>query len=162
MDNLTWCIRNKSGIQLIEQNSNLSEAYIEKAEESLHALKINTDRSWKIATAYYSMYFSLYSIMMRLGVKCEIHSCTIEFSKRLLGKYFTKNDISLLNTSLKARIDAQYYVDREVSEEQFQKMIKNAPEFFVKCKSIASRITENEISDIRSNLSKTIHKSMKQ
>ena len=37
---------------------------------------------WEISAAYYTIYFSVYSIMIRLGVDSKIHSCTIAFAKK--------------------------------------------------------------------------------
>ena len=73
---------------------------------------------------------------MKLGVKCEIHSCTIEFAKRFLKEYFEEIELEFAEESLKARINSQYYVDRVVPDEQCDKMIRKAPEFLVKCKCI--------------------------
>ncbi len=154
MDKIEWCLRKKGGLSLIEPNSNLAEAYMSKAEESLESMSINTIKDWKISTAYYSMYFSLYAILMKIGVKCEIHSCTLEFSRRFLNEYFSEEDCDFLEDSLKARINAQYYVDREVPDEQYQKMIKKSPEILVKCKSVMLQLNEKKINEIRKKLKK--------
>lgn len=152
MDKISWCKKKKGGIKVIKPNKNLADAYIKKAENSLKSVGVNKVKEWKIATAYYTMYFSLYAILMRIGVKCEIHSCTIEFARKFLKKCFSEEEIDFLNNSLKARIDLQYYVKREIEDEEFNKIIKRAPKFFVKCKAIKSKITEKEISEIRNKL----------
>ena len=90
MDKIKWCAGKKDGLSLIAPNPELSEAYLRKAEEALESISLNTVRDWKISTAYYSLYFSLYSLFMKLGIKCEIHSYTIEFAKRFLTDYFDK------------------------------------------------------------------------
>ena len=61
---------------------------------------------------------------MKLGVKSEIHSCTIECAKRFLKEYFEETELDFTEDSLKARIDAQYYIDRNVPDEQYNKMIE--------------------------------------
>ena len=137
MDKIKWCVGKKEGLALIEPNSNLAEAYTKKAEEALESMRLNTIKDWKISTAYYTIYFSLYSLLVRVGIKCEIHSCTIEFAKQFLREYF------------KARIDSQYYVDRTVPDSQYNKMVELAPEFLVKCKSILIKLNEKKINEIR-------------
>jgi len=150
MDKLTWCIQQKNGIELIEENPNLSQEYIEKAENALRAVQaLEGNKEWQISSAYYAMYFSLYAILMKIGIKCEIHACTIEIMKKVLTKHFSEQDITLLQKSLTARIDAQYYTDRDVKEEQRRSMVKNAPEFYFKCKEIVITITSKEILFIR-------------
>ena len=152
MDKIDWCIKQKGGISLVEQNSNLADAYIKKAEDSLETMRTSIARDWKIATAYYTMYFSLYSILVKIGVKCEIHSCTLEFAKNFLKEYFSEEEIDFLADSLKARIDAQYYVNRKVADKQYNDMIQGVPTFLVKCKSIIQKLNEKKINDMRNKL----------
>ena len=156
MDKIKWCAGKKEGLSLIEPNSNLAEAYIKKAEEALESMRVNVIKDWKISTAYYTLYFSLYSVLTKIGIKCEIHSCTIEFMKRFLSEFFSEEDTDFTEDSLKARIDSQYYIDRAVPDEQYDKMIKNAPEFLVKCKSILIRLNEKKIDDIRKEFQKEL------
>ncbi|RLJ06857.1 MAG: hypothetical protein DRP16_04500 [Candidatus Aenigmatarchaeota archaeon] len=152
MDKIKWCLEVKKGIQVVEPNKNLAEAYLKKAEESLEDMRMVKTRDWKIATAYYTMYFSVYAVLMRLGVKSEIHSCTIEFMKRFLSDYFSERECELLEDAFNARIDTQYYTDREVKDETINKIIESVPDFMVKCKDILLKITERETSEIRNVL----------
>ncbi len=134
-----------------EPNTNLAEAYLKKAEEALESMRINTIKDWKISTAYYTIYFSLYAMLTRIGIKCEIHSCTIEFANRFLREFFTETDIDFLERALKARVDTQYYIDRTISDKEYEQMITKAPEFLVKCKSIVLTLNEKKINEIRNN-----------
>lgn len=152
MDKIKWCLNAKNGIELIEPNKNLAEAYLKKAEEALESMRLMKSKDWKISTAYYAMYFSVYSILMRSGVKCEIHSCTIEFMQQFLKKYFTEEECAFLPKSMHARVDAQYYTNKDVSDDFCEKMQKHTPEFIVKCKSIVLHISEKEVNEIRENL----------
>ncbi|MEM3555962.1 MAG: hypothetical protein QXF56_04560 [Candidatus Micrarchaeia archaeon] len=67
MSKLKWCLKTKNGIELTEPNSNLADAYIKKAEESLETMRLAKSRDWKISTAYYTIYFSVYAILMKIG-----------------------------------------------------------------------------------------------
>lgn len=89
---------------------------------------------------------------MKIGVKCEIHSCTISFMQHFLNKYFTDEEIELIEKSQKARIDTQYYSNRNISDDLYKRMTNNTALFLTKCKEIANNLTEEEIKDIRSNL----------
>ncbi|HLC55226.1 MAG TPA: HEPN domain-containing protein [Candidatus Nanoarchaeia archaeon] len=153
MDKIEWCVRKKGGISLIEPSTNIAEAYLKKAEDALEAMRTNKIRDWKISAAYYTMYFSLYAVLAKMGIKCEIHACTFEFASRFLQGYITKEEIKFLKESLQARIDAQYYVNRNVPDLIYSKMIKQTPEMIVKCKNILLHITEQQINDIRKVLS---------
>jgi uncharacterized protein (UPF0332 family) len=153
MDKIKWCLKAKNGLELIEPNDNLSIAYLKKAEDALRAAAVLKDnKDWEISSCYYTMYFSLYSILMKIGIKCEIHSCTISFMQNLLKNYFTNEDIDLIEKSQKARIDTQYYSDRNISDELYKKIIDNVPLFLVKCKNILNEINEEAIKEIREEL----------
>src|SRR3990172_3166439 len=123
MEKIKWCIQVKDGIQLIEPNGNVANGYILKAEESLEVMhKAKGSKVWSVSTAYYTMYFSLYSILMKIGIKCEIHACTIESMRRFLSSYFTPAECKFMSESLQARIETQYYVDREVEHKFINEM----------------------------------------
>ncbi len=156
MDKINWCAEKKDGLSLIDQNSNLAEAYIQKAEEALESVRVNIIKDWKISTAYYTIYFSLYSVLTKIGLKCEIHSCTIAFARVFLREFFSAEDIEFIEDSLRARIDSQYYIDRTVPDEQYNKMVKYAPLFLVKCKSILIKLNEKKVNEIRKEFQKTL------
>ena len=149
IDKILWCAKKKGGLQLREPNNNLAQAYLLKAQEALESMKINTIKDWKISTAYYTMYFSLYAILTKIGVKCELHACTIAFAKEFLKKEFTQQDINLFESTLQARIDSQYYVDRTVPDEQYEKIIEQTPHILVKAKDILTKLSEKRINNIR-------------
>lgn len=151
MAKIDWCKKQKNGIELIEPNEDLSLAYIKKAENSLKAsAALIANKEWRISSLYYAMYFSVYAILMKLGIKCEIHSCTIAVAQEILHDYFEKDDMELLKKSMKARIDVQYYTDRNISDAAYQEMISKAPIIIAKCKETLNQITEKEVKKIRS------------
>ncbi len=153
MEKINWCLEVKNGIELVEPSDNLSKAYIKKSEDALKASSVlNDNRDWEISSGYYAMYFALYAILMKLGVKCENHSCTIEFMKEFLLEYFTEEDIRLIKNSMVLRIDAQYYTNKEISEIKYKRMINEAPGFLVKCKDTITRLNEEKINAIRKKL----------
>ena len=153
MDKINWCLNQKKGIELVEPNDNLRGAYIIKAEDSLATLRLIKSMDWKLTTAYYTIYNGIYSLLMGVGIKCEIHSCTIEFIKRYLKDYFTIEDLKLLDTAFSARNDSQYYVNREVSDSKYDFIIKKTPLFLVKCKNII--LGQKKIDNIRIQIAKS-------
>lgn len=155
MDKIKWCLKTKNGLELIEPNVNLMNAYLMKAEKALNAASVlKENKEWEIASSYYSMYFSLYAILMKIGIKCEIHSCTLSFIKYFLSNHFTDEEIDLIEKSQKARINLQYYSDRDISEELYKQIKKEVPFFSTKCKEVLNNLTEKEIKDIRLKLTK--------
>lgn len=153
MDKIKWCLHTKNGIELVEPNDDMTKAYLKKAEDSLRAsASLKDNKDWEISSLYYIQYFGLYSILMKIGIKCEIHSCTISFMEYFLDKHFSEHDIKLIKKSMKARIDAQYYSDRNISDKTYQQMAISAPLFLAKCKHVLNEINESTIKQIRSDV----------
>ncbi len=151
MDKIAWCLNQKKGIELVEPSDNLRDAYLIKAEEALETLRTSKSRDWQLTTAYYTIYHGIYSILMKIGIKCEIHSCTIEFAKRFLKEHFTPEDFELIDKAFSARIDSQYYVNREVPNQNYDLIMRKAPAFLVKCKNIV--LGQKEVESIRGQIS---------
>lgn len=154
MVTLKWCCGKKEGIQLIEPNENLSKGYIEMAEAAIGTMnrERNFNMQFAISACYYSMYYSLYAILMKIGIKCEIHTCTLEFMKRLLNNFYSKEDFKIINKAFDARNTSQYYVDKIVAKEDIDFIMSNAPYFLSKSKDILSRINEKDILEIRKEI----------
>ncbi|MFH0870616.1 MAG: HEPN domain-containing protein [archaeon] len=153
MDRIEWCLRIAKGLELIEPNINLSKVYFLKAENALKAARrLRGIPEWEITASYYAIYFGVYAIMMRMGVKCENHSCTIAFCERFLSMHLSKDEINLLGSACKARIDAQYYSDKPVEERLRESLLKKAPLFIEQCKEAYASLKEKEIVRIRTLL----------
>src|SRR3989339_1388217 len=158
MNKMLWCLTLNKSLELVEPNANLSKAYQEKGAKALETMREITDKEWKISAAYYSMYFSLYAILQKTGIKCENHTCSIEFAKVFLTEYFTSPELTLISDSMQARVDSQYYTNREVSEITIAEMIKQAPLFWVKCRGVVDKLDEKKVQKIRDNFRKFMKK----
>ena len=77
---------------------------------------------------------------MKIGVKCGIHNCTIEFMKQMLNGFYSHEDINIIKKAFDTRIIAQYYVNKVVSKEDSDYIMEKAPLFFVKSKEIESLV----------------------
>lgn len=156
MVSLKWCCKQKDGIKLIEPSDNLSLSYMKMAENALGTM--NRERKYNltfaISACYYSMYYSLYSILMKPGVKCGIHSCTLEFMKELLAGFYTREDLKLISKAFDLRNIAQYYVDKVIDPKEADLIMSKAPLFVNTSKDILSRINENDVKKIRDTLRK--------
>ncbi|MBI2151366.1 HEPN domain-containing protein [Candidatus Woesearchaeota archaeon] len=156
MVNIKWCCNQKDGIKLIEPNDNLAQSYLSMAENALGTMnrEKNYNLTFAISACYYSMYYSLYAILMKLGVKCEIHSCTLEFMKFALSVFYSKEEIKIIDKAFDLRGIAQYYPDRIIQKQDSEFIIAKATFFIAKSKEILSKINEYDIRLIRNNLEK--------
>jgi uncharacterized protein (UPF0332 family) len=155
MVSLKWCCRQKEGIKLIISSENLAISYMKMAENALGTM--NRERNYNIAfsisACYYSMYYSLYSILMKLGIKCEIHSCTLKFMEELLIEYYSKEEIKIISKAFDLRTIAQYYVDKVLNTKDVDFILAQAPLFVNSSKSILSKINEKDVERIRKKIS---------
>ncbi|MBT3814776.1 hypothetical protein HOE37_03755 [Candidatus Woesearchaeota archaeon] len=145
MNKIKWCLEQNKGIELVEPNDNLSSAYLKDANDSLMAMKINKG-TWKIVTAYYACYNAFYSVLMKSGIKCEIHDCTIE----LMNLFdFSDEEISFLKNLKKLRIDVQYYLKdvKEIDSELVS-------HFVHKCQELSDKLDFDKIKILRKDLAK--------
>jgi hypothetical protein len=114
MDKISWCKTQEKGIRIIEPNDNLSEEYYKNSEESLKVLrsiKETKSNMWLATTKYYIEYFAVYSVLMKIGIKCEIHDCTIALINFLEKEGVIKSGISKnLEKDKELRIENQYYL----------------------------------------------------
>jgi len=140
MITLDWCLKQKNGIELIEPNDNLSQAYFNDADDSVKAMLINKGK-WQVVTAYYSCYNALYALLMKAGIKCEIHDCTIKLMETL---NFNKDKINFMILLKKERIEVQYYL--KVAKEVDVNLVKD---FVVLCKQLARELKEKEVKKVR-------------
>ncbi len=148
MVNLNWCKKQQSGIKVVDPNINLSQDYIKSAEETLILLKDLTGKSnmWSATMKYYCEYFAVYSLLIRIGIKCEIHDCTIKISELLekegilpVGTYLR------LEKNKSLRIDNQYYLKNINVNINFSELSS----FILQIKNISNTLTLEEINKIR-------------
>ena len=137
MDKIGWYRQQKKGIEVIEPNNNLCGAYFADAEDSLLVLE-QISGKWQVIAAYYACYNSVYALLMKAGIKCEIHDCTIKLMDLISD--FDAEDKSFLSELRDKRIQNQYYLKREKLDDP--KRIKS---FVSKCKKIAEDLAVDEI-----------------
>lgn len=152
MERIKWCLKQKGGIRKRDPNDNLFREYIENAEESLRVLesiKETESRMWLATTKYYIEYFAFYAFLMKLGIKCEIHNCTIELAKWMERKgIIPKNTAKRLEKDKEIRIDNQYYLKNRPVEINMDSL----GEFVLGMKTAAEKMTKEEIAKLRSSL----------
>ena len=154
MVSIKWCCKQREGIELIESNDNLAKSYIKMAEDSIETM--NREKKYNsifaISACYYSMYYSVYSILMKIGIKCKIHQCTLELMKFILSDFFSNKDIKLIKKAFDLRNISQYYVNKIILKEDTEFIMKNVQLFLDKSKDILSRLTEKEIFGMRNKI----------
>ena len=154
MVSVKWCLKQKKGIKAIQPNKNMAISYIKMAEESSSVLPgVEKSRIWTTTISYYVYYHSLYALMMRIGVKSEIHSCSLAFMKKYLKGFYSKTDMKMIEKAFNARINLQYYANRPVSNDVIKEVKRHCKDFYLKTKDILDHISEKQINEIREVIS---------
>lgn len=113
------------------------------------------ETDWILTTAYYARYFALYALLMKIGVKSEIHDCTINIAKLLSNNgILTPNLIEDIAKAKQTRIDTQYYVEKEQSPKIIQRNVEAARKFVLEIEKTIDNITTEQINGIRAQLIK--------
>ena len=151
---IKWCCNQKSGIKIDSPNDNLAQSYMSMAENAIGTM--NREKSlnlqFSISACYYSMYYSLYAVLMKIGIKSEIHQCTIEFMKQFLKGFYSEEDVKTIKKAFDVRDTAQYYADRMIDKNDIDFIIARAPLFINKSKSVLAKINEKDINRINAEL----------
>jgi uncharacterized protein (UPF0332 family) len=154
-EKLKWCFKQSSGIKIDTPNDNLAKEYLGSAEETLLVLQDIKGKSnmWLATTKYYSEYFSIYALLQKIGIKCEIHDCTIEIAKLLeeiniIPKGYSKR----LEDDKELRIDNQYYLKNKHVEIN----VRELSDFILTIKNKVNSITLDEINNARDEIKKII------
>lgn len=136
-------------MRLVEPNNELAEEYFKNAEETLRVtnlIKNSGSNMWLATQKYYTEYLAAYSILMKIGIKSEIHSCTIEVIKLLeREKFIGFNFSKILEDDKELRIDNQYYLkNRPVDFDS-----KTIGDLLLKIRNLLDSLTEEQITKIR-------------
>jgi len=116
------------------------------------ALEIR-ETDWITTTAYYARYFALYALLMKMGIKSEIHDCSIAVATLLTEKrILRKNLASDLSNSKQARIDIQYYVEKELDQIFIRKDVENARYFVLELEKVIENLTADRIREVRAHM----------
>ena len=152
MSKISWCKKQKDGIKIQDPNDNLSQEYYQNAEESLRVLKSikeTESNMWLATTKYYIEYFGAYSVLMKIGIKCEIHDCTIALIKFLENEGLVERGTAKMLEKDKAlRIDNQYYLKNKSVNIDFDKLSK----FLLSTRKSLDKLNKDKIEELREKI----------
>ncbi|MDE1825978.1 MAG: HEPN domain-containing protein [Thaumarchaeota archaeon] len=150
---LEWCAKQKKGIKLVKESENLQKAYVKKSKEALKSMEVNANAGiseWAVSASYYAKYFIIYALLSKMGIKCEIHDCTIVLFIYLFGNDIPQQLLQDLRQAKKDRVEAQYYTSTVKIDAA--ELISKTKEFVLKIEEIADGIDSARISKIRKEL----------
>lgn len=151
-DKLEWCFDH--GIKLITPNNNLADEYFSNAEETLLVANLSKNSGsnmWLATHKYYVEYLAAYAILMKIGIKSEIHSCTIQIIRFLEDDGVVDFGFSkILDEDKELRIDNQYYLKDIPVDFNSVKLA----ELLLRVRKIIDSIDADQITSIRDKIYK--------
>ena len=147
MDNLKWCSKQGKGIKLIEPSLEIAKGYLKDARRDFSLID-KKEPKWNIIKEYYVCYNSFYSLLVKCGIKCEIHDCTLKMMD-LFG--FDKKIQNNLIDLKKERIGVQYYLGD--SKKDYCDFVK---EFLEICEVKFLELNDLKIKEIRIELKRLL------
>jgi uncharacterized protein (UPF0332 family) len=148
---IDWCKKQGRGIKLTDPNENLAKEYVSIAEETLVVLKNLAGKSnvWLATTQYYCEYFMVYALLMRLGIRCEMHECTILVSDFLEKEGLVPDGTyNKLKKDKKLRINNQYYLKNLPVNVDYDRILN----FVLTIKDTIGRLTLQKVDEIREKI----------
>jgi len=124
----SFCFKKAGGLKHIIPNERLVEVYKKKSRSALNMLesaKEKQEDEWILDTSYYAKYFMVYALFMKVGIKSEIHDCTIfALNSLFVEEEIVDKDIhEELEKSKDLRVEALYY-DKDFGREEILKRAK--------------------------------------
>jgi len=150
---LRWCLRQSKGIALVKPSENLVRAYLQKSRNAIKSMEVNAEAGiidWAVSASYYAKYFAVYSLLAKIGVKCEIHDCTIALFEYLFRDAVPRQLIRELRRSKEDRVEAQYYP--LVEEVRLEQMMSRTKSFVLDTGEIVDGLDSESIARLRSRV----------
>lgn len=154
---LRWCSRQSKGIRILKPSDNLAKAYLKKAANALKSMELNAGAGideWAVSAAYYARYFAVYALLSKIGVKCEIHDCTIALFEHLFKETVRHDLIDEIKLSKEDRVESQYY-PRE-NKIDLSETVAKAKEFVLEIERLADGMNPQQAETLRRNLRSTL------
>jgi uncharacterized protein (UPF0332 family) len=150
---LKWCLRQKRGIRLIAPSDNLVKAYLEKSHNALKSTEVNAQANiteWTVSASYYAKYFAVYVLLSKIGVRCEIHDCTIALFGYLFSTREFHHLVRELRQSKDDRVDVQYYSTQ--IKVNLADLLQHAKQFVLQVEELVDGLNAEKVANLQQKL----------
>jgi uncharacterized protein (UPF0332 family) len=97
----------------------------------------------------------VYALLAKIGVKCEIHDCTIALFGYLFGDVQFRSLVSELRQSKQDRVDVQYY-SRQVST-NLDDIMQQTKQFVLQIEELIDGLNAEKIAGLQKKLNEFVH-----
>ena len=149
----SFCFKKAGGLKLVSPNERLVEVYKKKSRSALNMLesaKEKQEDEWILDTSYYAKYFMVYALFMKVGIKSEIHDCTIFALNSIFVELemVDKDVYDDLSNSRELRVGSLYY-DKDFGKERILSAASTAPKFCLEVESVIDKLSKEDILELR-------------
>lgn len=109
---IRWCARQRRGIRLVDGSERLRQVHRKKSRDSIVVLRAIVESgvgTWAASASYYAKYHAVYALFMKIGIKCEIHDCTVAAFRTAFDDPSLEGLADDLAVSKETRVSTQYY-----------------------------------------------------
>ncbi len=138
---LKWCVNQSRGIRLTKPSENLVKAYLGKSSIAMRSMDVNAEAGideWEVTTSYYARYFAVYALLAKIGVKCEIHDCTIALFDYLFHDRVSQDTVQELRQAKQDRVNSQYYTQQ--ARTNIGDLVKRTKSFVLEIEGIIDKM----------------------
>ncbi len=152
-NDFAFCFKKASGLKLISPNENLVHVYKRKSRSALNMLNSAIEKEeneWILDTSYYAKYFMAYALFMKVGIKSEIHDCTIFALKSIFKELGIINQelCNDLEDSRDLRVGSLYY-DKDFGKKEILSKADTAPNFCLNVESVIDKLSKDDLDKVR-------------
>ena len=109
---IKWCAKQRRGIRLVDGSERLLRAHRKKSRDAIVALRAVVEAgvgTWAASASYDAKYHAVYALFMQVGIKCEMHDCTVAAFRAAFDDPALEGLADDLAKSKEIRVDTQYY-----------------------------------------------------
>jgi uncharacterized protein (UPF0332 family) len=154
---LNCCLKQSKGIRVITPSENLAKAYLNKSENAIKSMEVNAKADiteWAVSASYYAKYFSVYALLTKIGVRCEIHDCTITLFEHLFSDSVSQEIIKDLRNSKQDRVEMQYYTQQP--EVDLEKVVKKTKKFVIEIEKLIDALNSEKTTELQKRLKELV------
>ena len=149
------CARQRRGVRLVEPSECLRRAYAGKSHDSMRAMQSMMGQGagdWAYSASYHAMYFSARAVLMRAGIKCEMHSCTIALIGHLFGGSIDAGLVGDFEEAMKMQIEAMSHTTLDGPVKESDRLAATTCRFVLAMEELADGLNNEEIEKARARL----------
>lgn len=149
------CAKQRRGIRLVDRSERLLRAHRKKSRDAIVALRAVVESgvgTWAASASYYAKYHAVYALFMQVGIKCEMHDCTVAAFRAAFDDPALEGLADDLAKSKEVRVAAYYQEEYDLGEGAGQRLVDGTCRFVSAVDAFADGLGGQGAGEIRARL----------